>query len=92
MGSTSLETGVALPHADPDKVNIPSISITTLKKPIKWGDVNISLVIKVALSEQEIDQFSTAISEVYKLVDRKEKVNEIVSIKSVADFMKLFQK
>ena len=92
MGSTSLETGVALPHADPDKVNIPSISITTLKKPIKWGDVNISLVIMVALSEQEIDQFSTAISEVYKLVDRKEKVNEIVSIKSVADFMKLFQK
>lgn len=90
IGSTSLDTGVALPHADPSLVNKPVISITTLKKPIKWGEINVVMVIMVSLSENEIDKFSDVIREIYQMVRKKESVNEIVKIDAIADLMRLF--
>lgn len=91
MGSTSLDTGVALPHADPDTVKKPVISITTLNKPIKWGDVSVSLIIMVSLSEEEIDTFSSVISELYQLIGNKEHVHRIVELDSIENMIQIFR-
>lgn len=91
MGYTSLDTGVALPHADPDTVKKPMISITTLSKPIMWGDVSVSLVVMVSLSEKEIETFSTVISELYQLIGKKEYVHRIVEVDSVENMIHIFR-
>ena len=34
---TCMDSGVALPHADPSTIITSSISILTLDKPVDWG-------------------------------------------------------
>ena len=37
LGVTCLDTGVALPHADPQTIKKSRIILLTLKHPVDWG-------------------------------------------------------
>lgn len=90
MGVTSLDSGAALPHADPTTVKKSSVSIVTLKHPIKWGGIDVSLVIMVSFSENDIYQFRDVITETYQLIEKSEYVKEVLKIKTVEEMADLF--
>lgn len=92
MGTTSLETGVALPHADSETICQSVISVMTLKHPIRWGSVPVKLVVMMALSTKDIEQFKDAIVELYQIIEKKEYVEEIVEINQKEQMMQLFCK
>ena len=92
MGTTSLETGVALPHADSETICQSVISVMTLKHPIRWGSVPVKLVVMMALSTKDIEQFKDAIVELYQIIEKKEYVEKIVEINQKEQMMQLFCK
>lgn len=92
MGTTSLETGVALPHADAGTIHHSMISIVSLKHPIRWGSIPVRLVVMMTLSTEDIDLFKAAVQELYQIISKKEYVQEIVEIKKKEEIMQLFRK
>lgn len=91
MGTTSLESGVALPHADPNTIIKPSVSIMTLKRAVRWGDIMVKMIVMIAFSQNEIDQFKDGITEIYQLIEKKEYVDEIVQINDVEEFKNILK-
>lgn len=49
LGSTSVYTGIALPHADPAFVAESQLVIMTLDKPILWGQNMVKIVVLIAI-------------------------------------------
>lgn len=92
MGTTSLDTGVALPHADSGTINRSVISILTLKYPVRWGSVPVRLIVMMTLSTEDIDLFKDAIVELYQIINKKEYVQEIVEINEEKQMLLLFGK
>lgn len=92
MGTTSLDTGVALPHADSGTINRSVISILTLKYPVRWGIVPVRLIVMMTLSTEDIDLFKDAIVELYQIINKKEYVQEIVEINEEKQMLLLFGK
>lgn len=86
IGDTSIENGIALPHGSPMFVNKSSISIMTLGKPIKWGVIDVSVIIMVSLSEENINSINEVFTEIYKIVSNK---HVIATLKNITSFKQL---
>ncbi|MDU5106082.1 MULTISPECIES: BglG family transcription antiterminator [unclassified Clostridium] len=77
LGSTSLDSAVAIPHALPSTVKHSVIGIMTLDKNIKWSGKAINTIILICISEKDIKNVKNILSEVYDIVESKERVKEI---------------
>ncbi|WP_084766928.1 BglG family transcription antiterminator [Clostridium nigeriense] len=82
LGSTSLDSAVAIPHALPSTVKKSVIGIMTLDSCIKWSGKNINTVILICISENDIKNVKNILSEVYDIVESKDKVEKIFKGKS----------
>ena len=78
LGSTSVYTGVALPHCDPRFVEHSELIFMTLEKPINWGKNNIKLVILIAVAENDIPIFKDSLIALYSVIENQELMNELV--------------
>lgn len=86
IGDTSIENGIALPHGSPMFVIKSSISIMTLKQPIKWGMIDVSIIIMVSLSENNINSINDVFTEIYEIVSNKQAIS---SLKNLTNFKQL---
>lgn len=50
-GATAAFGGIALPHASPNLVTDSVIGLATLAKPVVWGDLEVDIVIVVAMAQ-----------------------------------------
>ena len=80
LGSTSVYTGVALPHCDPRFVEHSELIIMTLEKPINWGKNNVKLVILIAVAENDIPIFKDSLIALYSVIENQELMNELVQM------------
>ena len=78
LGSTSVYTGVALPHCDPRFVNHSELIFMTLDKPINWGKNNVKLIILIAVAENDIPIFKDSLIALYSVIENQELMNELV--------------
>lgn len=78
LGSTSVYTGVALPHCDPRFVEHSELIFMTLEKPINWGKNNVKLVILIAVAENDIPIFKDSLIALYSVIENQELMNELV--------------
>ncbi len=90
LGSTSIDTGVAVPHASPSNVISSNIALMTLKKPISWGGVKISLVILMAFAQSDYDRMVDVFSQIYNAIDEKGKVIKLSLVNSYGDVIDNF--
>ena len=58
LGVTCLDTGVALPHADPQTIKKSRIILLTLKHPVDWGGTLVSLIVVTAFPENYYEGIS----------------------------------
>ncbi|OCG19162.1 BglG family transcription antiterminator [Gilliamella sp. App4-10] len=86
IGDTAIENGIALPHGSPMFVTKSSISIMTLRKPIKWGVIDVSVIIMVSLSENNINSINEVFTEIYEIVSNK---HAISALKNITRFTQL---
>ena len=82
LGSTSVYTGVALPHCDPRFVEQSELIIMTLDKPINWGKNNVKLIILIAVAENDIPIFNDSLIALYSVIENQELMNELVQLEN----------
>lgn len=87
MGSTSVYTGIALPHADPAFVNESQLIMMTLDKPIKWGSNTIKVVMLIAIAEKDEEIYKKALVSLYSKIDSKEYINRLWTAKKKGTFI-----
>lgn len=92
MGNTNLDSGVALPHANPTTVVESNVFILSLKKAVNWGDRKIKLVIMVSLAEEDGSEIRGVYEELYQFIGQKETVDHLVKIHDSYKLLELFQK
>ncbi|WP_321382897.1 PTS sugar transporter subunit IIA [uncultured Enterococcus sp.] len=74
MGATSLETGVAIPHASPKNVRQSRICVLALDKEIIWDKYKVNTIILICIAEKDRRHIRGILSEIYQIVATKEKV------------------
>lgn len=90
IGNTNLDSGVALPHADPTTILKSHIYFVSLKKAINWGDRSVKLIIMVNLNEGDLHEIREVVEELYQFIDEKKKVDALVKIKDSAQMLQIF--
>ncbi len=88
MGSTSVYTGIALPHADPAFVNESQLIMMTLNKPIKWGSNTIKVVMLIAIAEKDEEIYKKALVSLYSKIDNKDYINRLWRANKKQTFIK----
>ena len=79
LGATGLSSGVAIPHANPKYVVETKISIITLKNKITWGDVDVRVVLFLAIAEEDMIQVKNMIALLYEVFVSPERIKSIAS-------------
>jgi activator of the mannose operon (transcriptional antiterminator) len=52
MASTSIGSGIAIPHGDPNLIKDSAIAVATFKQPLEWGTDRVNLVFLMAVKEK----------------------------------------
>ena len=87
LGSTSVYTGIALPHADPATVNESELVMMTLEKPIRWGQNLISVVVLIAIAEKDEELYKKALTGLYSKIDSKEYIEQLHRSHNQSEFI-----
>ncbi|MGT2844686.1 BglG family transcription antiterminator [Streptococcus hongkongensis] len=89
LGSTSVYTGIALPHADPRTVRASQLSFVTLAEPIQWGSNSISVVMLIAIKEGEEERYKDALIHLYSKISHQAFVNQLAQAKTKNHFINI---
>lgn len=82
MGSTSVYTGISIPHCDPKYVNRSQLGIITLEKPIQWGNNLIKVVLLIAITDEDLDITKDILINIYRKIEDKNFIEELWKSKS----------
>ncbi|MFU2205794.1 BglG family transcription antiterminator [Streptococcus pluranimalium] len=89
MGSTSLYTGVALPHADPVVVGESQLVMLTLQRPIRWGSNMVKVVMLISITEEDELLYKDALISIYSKIDQMTFIDQLWESKTEPEFLKL---
>ena len=78
LGSTSVYTGIALPHCDPKVVKQSELILMSLDKPIEWGKNLVSLVLLIAIAEQDISVFKDSLIALYSVIENQNLMSKLM--------------
>lgn len=90
ISPTSIGNLVAIPHPLKPNTLGSCIAIGILKKPVKWGEHSVQLVLLLALNEKDKEEFSHLFHHIWQLVQNKKLVDELCSKENFADFIDQF--
>lgn len=79
LGNTSVYTGIALPHANPEEVKKSQLIILTLDKPIKWGVNYVKVIMLIAIESAEVALYREALISIYAKIDSKDYIDTLWS-------------
>lgn len=77
LGGTDLPTGIAIPHGNPKYVNKTNVAIIINKKPFKWLEHQVKIVILICISEKDTKKIKNILSDVYSIVHNKQLINTL---------------
>lgn len=90
ISPTSIGNLVAIPHPLKPNALGSCIAIGILKKPVKWGEHSVQLVLLLALNEKDKEEFGHLFNHLWQLVQNKKLVDELCSKVDFGDFMNQF--
>lgn len=89
LGSTSVYTGIALPHASPDTVEVSQLSLLTLKNPIQWGTNQVGVIMLIAIKGGEEEVYKDALIHIYSKIDNQNFIRRLAQASTKNDFMRV---
>lgn len=89
LGSTSLYTGVALPHADPSVVKESQLIMATLRKPIRWGSNMVKVIMLISISEADELLYKDALISLYSKIDDTTYIDKLWHAENSEEFLSL---
>jgi lichenan operon transcriptional antiterminator len=90
ISPTSIGNLVAVPHPLKPNALGSCIAIGILKKPVKWGEHSVQLVLLLALNEKDKEEFSHLFNHLWKIVQNKKLVDELCSKVEFEEFINQF--
>ncbi|AJG25255.1 BglG family transcription antiterminator [Streptococcus iniae] len=87
LGSTSVYTGIALPHANPRTVGKSGLKLLTLKQPIVWGANKVKVVMLISIKEGEEELYKDALIYLYSKIDDQHFIDQLVTATTTQEFM-----
>ncbi|MCR8966997.1 BglG family transcription antiterminator [Streptococcus zalophi] len=87
LGSTSVYTGIALPHANPEAVSYSQLLILTLAKPIVWDNNEVKVVMLISIKEGEENIYKDALVHLYSKIDNQEFIDQLSKIEKSDVFL-----
>ncbi|MCM2535889.1 BglG family transcription antiterminator [Neobacillus pocheonensis] len=90
ISPTAIGNLVAIPHPLKPNALGSCIAIGILKKPMKWGEQSVQLVLLLALNEKDKEEFSHLFNHLWQLVQHKKLVDELCSKENFTDFIHQF--
>ena len=88
MGSTSVYTGIALPHANPKSVKKSQLLMMTLQKPIQWGKNLVKVVMLIAIADGEEKLYKDTLIQLYSKIDNPDYIDRLWLSQTQEDFLK----
>ncbi|MDF2791780.1 MAG: hypothetical protein K0S80_4882 [Neobacillus sp.] len=79
VGTTALDTGVAIPHGTPKFVVNTRIFILTTEDMIDWGGTKVDTVILICISPNDLRNVKNILSDIYKLIESRKNVKKYFS-------------
>lgn len=89
VGGTDLPTGAAIPHGNPKFVNKTVIAVIKNKNYFKWNDYPVKIIFYVCIAAKDSKEIKNILSDIYYLVESKEKLNQINRIKEKEEFFRM---
>ncbi|WP_438832116.1 BglG family transcription antiterminator [Streptococcus pluranimalium] len=89
LGSTSVYTGIALPHAAPETVDHSYLSLLTLKNPIRWGANKVQVVMLIAIKEGEEAFYKDALIYIYSKIDNQDFIRKLAEATDKEHFIRV---
>lgn len=77
--STSIGSGIAIPHGDPKLIHKSAIAVGIMKEPIEWEKENVSLVFLLAVKNDNSEATRALFREISSLSENPHLLREIVS-------------
>lgn len=90
MGSTSVYTGISIPHCDPKYVNRSQLGIITLDKPIQWGKNLIKVVLLIAITDEDIESTKDILINIYGKIENKNFIDNLWKSKTKDELISTF--
>lgn len=90
--STAFGNLVAVPHPYELLTDTTFFTLGVLKKPIKWNDKEVQLVIILTLQKNAKEKFEDMYKLLLDLIDNRENVEKIIKAKSPNEIMNLINK
>ncbi|MED1487971.1 BglG family transcription antiterminator [Bacillus smithii] len=78
MSATSIGSGIAIPHGDPDFIKDSAIAVATLKQPLEWGTDQVNLVFLMAVKEKN-ERMKQLFQELSFLSERPEIIQSLAT-------------
>jgi mannitol/fructose-specific phosphotransferase system IIA component (Ntr-type) len=88
--STALETGVAIPHGNPDYVKKTNIAILVNNKKIHWGNEKVDIVMMLSISKNDVKKISPIIAQIYDLISSRDRIEIIFFGKTKEEIYRYF--
>ena len=93
ISSTSFALEFAIPHAlNNDLVNQSSISVLILRKPVKWGNYRVKLVILSAFTDSDRNKMKLFFEHLNRVITKTDKRNRLMDAKTYDEFVKIMKK
>lgn len=89
MGGTDLPTGAAIPHGNPKFVKKTVIAVVRNKKYFKWNEYAVKTIFIVCIAEKDTKEIRNILSDIYRIVENKENLNQLYLISEKEDFRKM---
>ena len=86
--STRFKNGFALPHATDFSAKKTAVSISVLSKPIIWGSYPISVIVLLAISEDDKNVFRFFVEHIGKLFNDPKTAAQLINANSYFEFIK----
>lgn len=77
LSSTAFETGVAIPHGNPEFVTKTTISIYVSEHKINWGNEKVDVVILFSVAKEDVSHLRTIIEPIYEMIYSRSKVENV---------------
>lgn len=89
LGTTSLESGAAIPHASPETVKESRIAIMTLGKFIRWDNKYVNTIILICIANKDMHKVKSILSEIYQIVETKDTISHLLVGKKEKEIIEL---
>lgn len=90
MSSTAFDTGVAIPHGNPEYVKKTKISIFVSEKKISWDEEKVDVVILFSVAKDDLSHLSTIIEPIYRVIDSRKQVERVFKDRSIEEIIDYF--